>query len=221
MAKTTPLLYKIYALFHKVWRGKRMKLFVKRIRPRPGIKVLDVGGFIDFWRDFPIQNIEVVCLNNELVFRQKTITLGGANKISTVYGNALNLPYPDRFFSVGFSNSVIEHLGSWDRQKTFAREILRVGEKIWVQTPAYECPFEPHFLAPFFHWLPKKWRLRLARNFTCWGLLHRPTLQSAQDMVQEVRLLRKSEFRQLFPYCEIITERLFFVFPKSYIAVRV
>lgn len=220
MAKTTPLLFKIYAFFHKVWRGKRMELFVKRIRPLPGTKVLDVGGFIDFWRDFPVQGVEVICLNNEPVFRQKTISLGGANKIFTVYGDALNLPYPDRFFSVGFSNSVIEHLGSWDRQKTFAREILRVGEKIWVQTPAYECPFEPHFLAPFFHWLPKQWQLRLARNFTIWGLLHRPTLQSAQDMVQEVRLLKKSEFSELFPSCEIITEKLLFVFPKSYIAVR-
>jgi hypothetical protein len=39
-------------------------------------------------------------------------------------------------------------------------------------------------------------------------------------MVETTRLLRKSEMRQLFPDCELITERLFWIIPKSYIAIR-
>ena len=39
-------------------------------------------------------------------------------------------------------------------------------------------------------------------------------------MVDQTRLLTKSEVRQLFPDCEIITERTLWVIPKSYIAVR-
>ncbi len=39
-------------------------------------------------------------------------------------------------------------------------------------------------------------------------------------MVESTRLLRKSEMRQLFPDCEILTERMLWVLPKSYIAFR-
>ncbi len=39
-------------------------------------------------------------------------------------------------------------------------------------------------------------------------------------MVETTRLLTKREMRQLFPDCEIYTEKLLGFIPKSYIAVR-
>ena len=39
-------------------------------------------------------------------------------------------------------------------------------------------------------------------------------------MVDYTRLLTKREMKELFPDCEIRTERLLFVIPKSYIAIR-
>ena len=64
-------------------------------------------------------------------------------------GDGCALKFPDKSYDIAFSNSVIEHVGSWERQQAFAKDIRRVGKAIWVQTPARECLIEPHYLAPF------------------------------------------------------------------------
>ena len=119
-----------------------------------------------------------------------------------------------------FSNSVIEHVGDLARQKRFAGELRRVGQRLWVQTPAYEFFIEPHFLAPFFHWLPVAWRIQTGRWATLWGWLEKPSPQRVREMVEEIRLLKKNEFQELFPDCQILTEKILGILPKSYIAVR-
>ena len=117
------------------------------------------------------------------------------------------------------SNSVIEHLGSWEAQVRFANEALRVGRRLWIQTPAREFPIEPHYLAPFVHWLPPARRRQLIRNFTLRGLIDRPNPQQVDEMLREIRLLRRSEFVDLFPGCRIKAER-FAGLTKSHIAIR-
>jgi hypothetical protein len=123
-------------------------------------------------------------------------------------------------YDIVFSNSVIEHVGSWEDQQAFAREVRRVGKKVWVQTPAMECPIEPHYLAPFMHWLPKYIQRRLIRWCSVYGLVQRPSQKEVKQMVDSIRLISKAEMNELFPDCEILIERMFCIFPKSYIAVR-
>lgn len=123
-------------------------------------------------------------------------------------------------YDVVFSNSVIEHVGSWSDEEAFAREVRRVGKDLWVQTPARECPVEPHYLAPFMHWLPRKVQKRLIRWFSVYGLIQRPEAAEIEDMVESIRLLTKTEIQTLFPDCEVLVEKLFGVLPKSYIAYR-
>jgi Methyltransferase domain len=130
------------------------------------------------------------------------------------------LPFADRAFDVVFSNSVIEHVSTWERQMQFAAGARRVGRKLWVQTPAYEFFIEPHLMTPFIHWLPVRWQRRLLRNFTPWGWLTRPPTPTVDAFIAEVRLLTRSEMRKLFPECEILEEK-FLGMTKSYIAVRV
>ena len=127
---------------------------------------------------------------------------------------------PDKSYDIGFSNSVIEHVGSWERQRQFASELRRVARDLWVQTPAYECPLEPHFMAPFIHYFPRPAQKKMARWCTLWGWIERPSREQINFMVETTRLLRKSEMKQLFPDCEILTERLLWIIPKSYIAIR-
>ena len=195
-----------------------MKLFISQINPSLGDTILDVGGYPSFWEALKIDGLRIICLNQDPTFKDSSLVC--QKGISRIHGDGCNLSYGNQSFSVGFSNSVIEHVGDWAKQKAFALEILRVGRKIWVQTPAYECPIEPHFVTPFFHWLPKAWRLKLARNFTLWGWIQRPEPEYVHTIVNEIRLLKKKEFQDLFPGCKILTEKLFGVFPKSYIAVR-
>ena len=136
-----------------------------------------------------------------------------------VVGDGCALPYADMSFDIVFSNSVIEHVGSWERQQAFAAEARRVGRRLWVQTPAREFFIEPHLITPFFHWLPYVWKRRLMRNFTGRGLIERPEMPSVDAFLAEVRLLTFDEMRALFPDCTILRER-FLGCTKSYIAVR-
>jgi len=140
--------------------------------------------------------------------------------IRAVVADGCALDYPDQSFDVGYSNSVIEHVGTFERQKAFAREIRRVGKAIWVQTPAQEFFMEPHLIAPFIHWLPRSWQRRLIRYFTVWGWLKKPTPAEVEGFLDEVRLITFAEMKELFPDCEILRER-FLGMTKSYIAVRV
>jgi len=136
-----------------------------------------------------------------------------------VLGDGCALPFADKSFDVLFSNSVIEHVGTWERQQAFAREARRVGRRLWVQTPAREFFIEPHLIAPVIHWLPHSWQRRLIRNFTVRGWLERPGPRDVEEFLAEVRLLTFAEMQSLFPDCTIMRER-FLGLTKSYIAVR-
>ena len=125
----------------------------------------------------------------------------------------------DRSYDIGFSNSVIEHVGTWRRQQEFAAEIRRVSDALWVQTPAYACPIEPHYMAPLIHYLPRPSSGTFSAGLRR-GDGSRPKQDYVDFMVGTTRLLKKSEMRRLFPDCRILTERMLWIFPKSYIAVR-
>lgn len=136
-----------------------------------------------------------------------------------ITGDGCALSFQNGSFDIVFSNSVIEHVGSWERQLAFAAEARRVGRRLWIQTPAREFSLEPHQIAPFVHWLPLSLQRHLIRWATIWGWLTRPTQEHVDSFLAEVRQVRREETMLLFPDCEILTER-FLGLPKIYIAVR-
>ncbi len=211
-------IHRIQGRLFKIWRAQRHKQFVDTVRPGAGETMVDVGGYPEYWASFPRLVKHIDCVN--LHAYPWDPAKAPQHSISTLIGNGCALEMPDNAYDIAFSNSVIEHVGDLDAQRAFAREMMRVGRRIWVQTPAYECPIEPHYLAPFIHWLPKGWRRALARNFTLWGWSQRPNREEVREFVDFTRLMTKREFIACFPGCEIRTERLLLVFPKSYIAIR-
>jgi len=211
-------IHSIYRQLFKIWRRRRFDLFLEVIRPKLSDTLLDVGGYPGNWTSHPPVVKQISSINlHEVVWNAQNAP---HHDIKILVGDGCSLDMPDKYFDIGFSNSVIEHVGSWERQKQFASEIRRVARALWVQTPAYECPIEPHYLAPFVHYLPRQMQKLILRRGTLWGWIARPSPRQVEEMVETTRLLRKSEVRQLFPDCDILTERLFWVIPKSYIAVR-
>lgn len=104
------------------------------------------------------------------------------------------LPFADGAFDLAYSSSVIEHLAPADRP-AFAAELRRVGRRVFVQTPAWSFPVEPHALLPLAHWLPTSlrrpyWRLGAAGDW------------------EEIALLRRGELAALFPEATIHAERV-------------
>jgi hypothetical protein len=211
-------IHRIQERLFRIWRVERHRRFVDTLRPAPTDRMVDVGGYPGYWASFPRLVAHIDCVN--LHAYPWDPANAPQHSISTLIGNGCALTFPDGAYDIAFSNSVIEHVGDLDAQRAFAREMMRVGRRVWVQTPAYECPIEPHFLAPFIHWFPKGFRMAVARNFTLWGWSQRPSKQEVREFVEFTRLMTKREFVDAFPGCEIITERLLLIFPKSYVAVR-
>ena len=198
-------------------RERRFQMFdslVERL-PHP-ISILDVGGTVEFWErrgwaDRPAVSITLVNLGEQ---EQRH------GNVHPVVGDATDLSaFADRQFDVAFSNSVIEHLFTYEAQSRMAREMQRVAAAHWVQTPNFWFPVEPHFLVPAWHWLPEDARVAvLTRRGVGWaGRCPDPAF--AREIVQQHRLMRRGELRRLFPRSSIVPER-FCGLVKSWIAIR-
>lgn len=198
------------------FRKRRFAKFLKLLGtvPRPA-KMLDVGGSELYWESlgFDERDISVLLLN---LTKRKV----KHSNFSSVVGDATNLNnYHDSEFDLVFSNSVIEHLSSWENQQKMASEVRRVGKRYYVQTPYKYFVIEPHWMFPLFQFLPKKWRILLTENFS---LGHQPRAGSkilAKERVEEIRLLSKKEMQMLFPEALIAEEKIFGL-TKSLIAIH-
>ena len=213
-----PSIHTVYRQIFKIWRKRRFALFIRLMSPRASDTLLDVGGYPAFWTSHaqPVKRIDTLNLHEVRWNNQHAPN----HAIRTVVGDGCVLSFLTKSYDIGFSNSVIEHVGSWEQQQQFASEIRRVARNLWIQTPAFECPIEPHYLTPLVHYLPRTVQKKIVRWCTLWGWLERPSPAKIESVVETTRLLRKSEMRQLFPDCQIITERMLWVIPKSYVAVR-
>ena len=188
-------------------RSRRFAMFENLIAdlPRP-VRILDFGGTHAFWEQrgwAGRDELQITTVN--LFAEQKKF-----GNIESIKGDATSLPeIADRSFDVAFSNSVIEHLFTFEAQQAMAREVQRVAGAYWVQTPNFWFPMEPHFHVPGWQWMPRAMRVALIRRRRCgWrGPCADPV--EARQMVDEVRLMSRSELRHCFPHATIWGERLF------------
>lgn len=184
------------------FREQRMRVLAERFTFTPEVTVLDVGGAPAMWLLLPVRP-RVTLLN---IWPSSPWQLPDGMRY--LHGDARALEFEDRSFDLTFSNSVIEHVGEWQDQQRFAREVCRVGKRYYIQTPNRRFPVEPHYAAPFVHWLPRGVQRRALRYASPWGWLQRPTQADVDRVVAEIRLLTAAEMRELFPDAEIVAERL-------------
>ena len=189
---------------------------------RGGARIIDLGGTVNYWRIFGLGQLRALNCRVHLVNMDE----GGHDfrrsdeVFSHEAGNACELPqHADNSFDVVHSNSVIEHVGGWRDMVRFAREVRRLAPAYYVQTPYYWFPMEPHFGAPFYHWLPEQLRAALLRRMTLGHMQRAATLSEAMQQVQSCQLLDARQMAELFPDAEIRRERLLGL-TKSLIAVR-
>jgi len=198
-------------VFSSYFRLKRMRRFIEALPLTDDSSILDVGGDPVFWADLPFKaSITILNLARPAI---------DSDRCRVVVADGRLLPFAENSFDIAVSNSVIEHLGTFKDQVTFANEIRKVAKVLWVQTPARSFPVEPHLTGPFIHYLPKSLQKKLARRFTVWGWIATDYDRDIDIFLKETRLLTYREMRELFPDCEIMRERWLFL-TKSYIAVR-
>jgi hypothetical protein len=208
-------IYSIYRWLQPGFRAKRWRHFLAVFEITPATSILDVGGHPGEWMAGVEMPVSVTVVN----IGPWPESLKVPSRFIYCEADARALPFADRAFDIAYSNSVIEHMGSWQDQQRFADEIRRVGRNLYVQTPYRWFPIEPHFLAFFIHWLPRAWHKRLLPLFSVRGWFRRGDDVDPRILAQEVRLLGVREMKRLFPDCEIHRERVC-GFVKSLIAVR-
>jgi Methyltransferase domain len=197
-------------------RRQRFQLFQSLLQTVEGrVDILDIGGTQQFW-DLMLgdksANIRVALLN---VAHQP---VSSARFISAA-GDARAMPqFPSRSFDVVLSNSVIEHVGSYENQRRMADEVRRVGKRFFIQTPNKRFPLEPHFLFPWFQYLPVPLRAWMVSSFNVGWYKRIPDAAVARAEVESIQLLTRKRFAALFPEARIHEEK-FAGLTKSFIAI--
>ena len=134
-------------------------------------------------------NQNVTCLSNQdcRILQKKY-----KNIKKVIIGDAKNTMLENNSFDIVHSNATIEHIGSFEEQVLFVKEMFRISkESIFIQTPNRFYPIDFHTILPFVHWLPKK--------------THRKILKYLKlDFYAEEKNLNLLDIRELKKICEIL-----------------
>jgi hypothetical protein len=207
-------IYSFYRLLQPGFREKRTRLFLELFAPTATMRILDIGGNVYDWRDVPIES-RITVLNVAPTDSSSEYPA----RFDYRQGDGRQLPFEDQCYDIVYANSVIEHLQTYEHQRRFAREALRVGRRIFIQTPNRWFPVEPHFVTLFFHFLPKRLQRFFLPRLSFRGLFRSGDDANLRTLFEELRLLSGREMADLFPGCRIHRER-FLGMTKSLIAVR-
>jgi SAM-dependent methyltransferase len=211
-------------------RKWRSDLFRKLMKPTEDTLILDLGGGkgTHMARFYPeAKNVHIADFNPDALEHARTQYGFIPHRVEATE----TLPFRDDQFDVVFCSSVIEHVtgdkeevaamfkrdgrtlkaNAFRYQQRFAREIVRIGRRYFVQTPAREFPIETHTWLPITSWLPSHWQWRVMRVI---NRLPFPRKHTMPDW----SLLTFKEMQELFPDATIYKEKLFGL-TKSYIAV--
>lgn len=187
-------------------RKKRGELFVRKMQLKQNMRILDVGGQPQIW-DYIEVPLKITCLNLPGI---SITTHKSHHEISYVEGDGCSMPeFHFGQFDFVFSNSVIEHVGNYEKRKAFADEVKRVSKNYWIQTPYKYFPIEAHCGMPFWWLYPKIMRSFFIERW-------RKKLPAWTQMVEETDVVSVVEIKSLFPKTNIRMEWL--IFPKSIIA---
>jgi len=181
------------------------------------LKILDIGGSDYHWRNSEFvnnRNFYITIVNTELQ------NLKGLRNVCFLKRNATNLGFFDnREYDVVYSNSLLEHLNSFETQMAVADEMRRIGKHYFVQTPNYYFPVEPHFLFPFFQFLPDSLKTKLVMRYNLGWFEKENDEAKAKEIAGSIRLLKKEELIKLFPDASFYCEK-YFLLNKSFIAYK-
>ncbi len=212
-------------------RKKRAKLFRDNFSLNENTKILDLGSengsnIFKVLQNTKVKNENVVIADIDLNAIEEGKRLYGFN--TALIKENERLDFPNNFFDIVYCSSVIEHTtvnksdiwkltdgkqfkeAAWEKQKTFAEEIVRLGKQYFVQTPCKTFPIESHTWLPFVGYLPREVFLPILR------VSNRYWIKQADP---DFNLLGEKEMQKLFPNARILSEKKFGV-TKSIMAIK-
>jgi len=148
-------------------RGRKWRRFLAEFAPSEHSRVLDVGfsdreyssvdNYIEKHYPWP-HGLTAAGIDSPVEFPRRY------PDVKALRYDGVRLPFADGEFDIVWSNAVLEHVGGRDEQVAFVRELLRVGDALYLTTPNRFFPVEVHTRLPFVHWLPKTVFDRIAKS---------------------------------------------------------
>ncbi len=142
-------------------RQNMYRLFEREMRPGPNTTILDVG----------VSDTESVETNLiERIYPHKAnITAAGIGSAAGFEAShpdiryvpiapGAAMPFADKHFDVVCSNAVLEHVGGAPQRAAFIKELMRVGEALFLTIPHRWFPIEHHTATPLLHFHPSSFR---------------------------------------------------------------
>jgi hypothetical protein len=188
------------------FRKKRGRFLLFRFPEIRSYQICDLGGSRHFWEKLNLEiPPEQITIFNISEGDTGSISDAAENDIRIILYDGQHIPVADGAFDLLICNSVLEHV-SPEQRPGLAAEMRRVAKRVFCQTPAYEFPVEPHFIAPFIHWLPRRLGFQFAK-ISPWRILARPSSSELHSYWWDTQLLSRREVCALFPNAVIVTER--------------
>ncbi|MEO8666201.1 MAG: class I SAM-dependent methyltransferase [Ignavibacteria bacterium] len=199
-------------------RRKRMEFFRKFTDGlKKPLRILDVGGSDYHWRDSDFvnnRNYYITIVNTELQ------DMKDLRNICFIKRDVSDLGFFDnKEYDIVYSNSLLEHLNTFEQQMFVSDEMRRIGKHYFVQTPNYYFPVEPHFLFPFFQFLSESLKTKLIMRYDLGWFQKEIDETRARELARSIRLLKKDELLKLFPDAKFYSEK-YFLLNKSFIAYK-
>lgn len=196
------------------------RLIGAALAERGRARIVDLGGTQAYWligEDFIRRNshrLEIVLVNTEAEHA------AGPGPFRHLQASATDpMLFAGERFDLVHSNSVVEHVGTWEDMRRFAANVRRLAPRYYVQTPNFWFPFEPHFRTLGFQYLPAWMRTWLVTRMPLGFFQRIPSWSEARDVIDHHRLLSARQMASLFPDAALRREKLA-GFSKSLIAVR-
>ena len=208
--------YKIGKYF-RIKRLKKKKKIIKKIFEQKGsVNIIDIGGSELYWEllednFLESRNVKITLLN---LFDYNVIN---KNIFTYARGNGCALKFDENEFDLSFSNSVIEHVGSYHNMIKFADEIKRVAKIFYCQTPNIWFPLEAHSWFPYFQIMPDPLKFYLVTKFNLGYYTRQENDIDAIKIVTDAKLLSKNLLFSFFKKKGKIINEKFLFFNKSLI----
>jgi SAM-dependent methyltransferase len=203
----------LFSKLSLISRTRKLELLNKTFHPTDQLLILDVGAEVNPRGDRTLQLIDSYPWKNNITavnLDPQHIDLIKQHypEINAIVADGCELPWPDKYFDIVYSNAVIEHLGDFERQKKMAEEIMRVGKQWFVTTPNRWYPFEFHMRLPFVTWIPGDVYLRIG-NIISYNHVRKKYMFGINH--DGLRLMSAREMKNCFPDSKIISQRITFM----------
>jgi 2-polyprenyl-3-methyl-5-hydroxy-6-metoxy-1,4-benzoquinol methylase len=197
-----------YKVFQKITlnaRNEFFNLFIVNNNYSKYKSIIDIGSTPSIDKEQNIflektnDNQNVTCLSNQdcRILQKKY-----KNIKNVIISDAKNTMLENDSFQIVHSNATIEHVGSFENQITFVKEMLRISkESVFIQTPNRLYPIDFHTILPFIHWLPKKTHRKILKflNMDFYSKEENLNLLTAKELKKICEILNIKKYK-IFKY---------------------